>query len=252
MRKSVAVGIGVLRTVQKLAVALIATAVLAAAPSAVRAQTPAGCGGPPPDSDPHFAELVYYRCHFYDQEVAGALANARGWIDWRAAFVHNPALVLDIDETSLSNWKQMYQDKLVFIATGPCSFRPGATCSQAAWEQLAIAPALAPTHDLFYAAAADHVTVFFVTGRHESASERATTVRDLHSAGYAGWKHLYMRTKQFSDPSQSVSVFKSWARSQIAAQGYTIIANVGDQWSDLDGGYSERTFKVPNPFYYIP
>ena len=244
-----AIGINVVHCLQKLAVALIATVLVA---GAARAQTPAGCGQPPSYADPHFADMVYYRCHFYDQDVAGALANARSWVDWRAGNVHKPALVLDIDETSLSNWKQMYQDKLVFIATGPCSFRPGATCSQAAWEQLAIAPALAPTRNLFYAARADHVTVFFVTGRSERASERATTVRDLHRAGYAGWQHLYMRTKQFSDPSQSVSAFKSWARSQIAAQGYTIIANVGDQWSDLDGGYSERTFKVPNPFYYIP
>ena len=36
------------------------------------------------------------------------------------------------------------------------------------------------------------------------------------------------------------------------AQGFTIIANVGDQPSDLAGGYAERTFLVPNPFYRIP
>jgi hypothetical protein len=35
-------------------------------------------------------------------------------------------------------------------------------------------------------------------------------------------------------------------------QGYTIIANMGDQPSDLDGGLSERTFLLPNPFYRIP
>jgi len=31
--------------------------------------------------------------------------------------------------------------------------------------------------------------------------------------------------------------------------GYKIIANVGDQQSDLNGGYSERTYKLPNPIY---
>ncbi|MGB6550988.1 MAG: HAD family acid phosphatase [Xanthobacteraceae bacterium] len=30
-----------------------------------------------------------------------------------------------------------------------------------------------------------------------------------------------------------------------------MIANVGDQESDLSGGYAEKTFKLPNPFYYI-
>jgi len=41
-------------------------------------------------------------------------------------------------------------------------------------------------------------------------------------------------------------------RGKIAAQGYTIIVNVGDQQSDLDGGYAERAYKLPNPFYYLP
>jgi len=36
------------------------------------------------------------------------------------------------------------------------------------------------------------------------------------------------------------------------AKEFTIIANIGDQRSDLDGGYSERTWRVPNPFYFIP
>jgi hypothetical protein len=27
---------------------------------------------------------------------------------------------------------------------------------------------------------------------------------------------------------------------------------MGDQLSDLEGGYAERTFKLPNPFYWIP
>ena len=37
--------------------------------------------------------------------------------------------------------------------------------------------------------------------------------------------------------------------SKITADGYTIIANLGDQESDLAGGYAEKTFKLPNPFY---
>jgi HAD superfamily, subfamily IIIB (Acid phosphatase) len=58
------------------------------------------------------------------------------------------------------------------------------------------------------------------------------------------------------DPStlgQPVADFKTAARSDIDGRlGYTIIANAGDQDSDLRGGHAERTFKVPNPFYYIP
>lgn len=51
---------------------------------------------------------------------------------------------------------------------------------------------------------------------------------------------------------QPTADFKSQARQAIEADGHTIIANVGDQLSDLTGGYAERCFKVPNPFYFIP
>jgi hypothetical protein len=41
-------------------------------------------------------------------------------------------------------------------------------------------------------------------------------------------------------------------RREIIAQGFQIIANLGDQASDLAGGCAERGFKLPNPFYFIP
>jgi hypothetical protein len=45
--------------------------------------------------------------------------------------------------------------------------------------------------------------------------------------------------------------YKSAARADIESKGYTIIANVGDQFSDLAKGHAEMTFKVPDPFYFI-
>jgi hypothetical protein len=30
------------------------------------------------------------------------------------------------------------------------------------------------------------------------------------------------------------------------------VANFGDQYSDLKGGYADRTFKLPNPNYFLP
>ena len=50
----------------------------------------------------------------------------------------------------------------------------------------------------------------------------------------------------------TVIQYKSGARAKIAEEGYTIIVNAGDQASDLAGGYAERAYKLPNPFYYIP
>ena len=237
---------------------LAATVLLLAALGAARAETPAGCGPDPQKFDwtrpagldPYRLQLVYYRCAFYDGEVAGVLQEARDWVQWRASYARNPALVLDIDETSLSNWKVLYQNKFTYVAGGPCNFSKGSVCGQRAWEQSARAPAIKSTRDLFNAASREHVTVFFVTGRAENTVGRRATERNLRLAGYGGWKRLYMRTKKFDDPS--VAPFKTWARSDIEARGYTIIANVGDQWSDLMNGHSEHIFKVPNPFYFLP
>jgi acid phosphatase len=59
-----------------------------------------------------------------------------------------------------------------------------------------------------------------------------------------------MRPKDSAGP---VEDFKTAARTEIERKfNVRIIANVGDQDSDLIGGHAERTFKVPNPFYFIP
>jgi hypothetical protein len=38
----------------------------------------------------------------------------------------------------------------------------------------------------------------------------------------------------------------------IQEKGYTVVVNIGDQFSDLAGGHTERVFKLPNPYYFIP
>ena len=48
------------------------------------------------------------------------------------------------------------------------------------------------------------------------------------------------------------SDYKTSRRVDIENRGYAIIASVGDQKSDLAGGHAEMTFKIPNPFYFIP
>jgi hypothetical protein len=41
--------------------------------------------------------------------------------------------------------------------------------------------------------------------------------------------------------------------SHVAAcVGFDIVANFGDQFSDLNGGFSDKTFKMPNPNYFLP
>jgi hypothetical protein len=30
------------------------------------------------------------------------------------------------------------------------------------------------------------------------------------------------------------------------------VADFGDQYSDLKGGFADETYKIPNPMYYLP
>ncbi len=46
--------------------------------------------------------------------------------------------------------------------------------------------------------------------------------------------------------------YKSGTRAYIESLGYDIVAGFGDQFSDLLGGYVDKTFKMPNPNYYLP
>jgi acid phosphatase len=208
-------------------------------------------------------QLLQYRCTRYDAEVAAVLADAQKWVEIRAAHVAHPAIVLDIDETSLSNWTRIIKDDFAYIPNGACDLMPGDACGDIAWQQSGKAPALQPTLNLFnFAKCAampppqncTKVAVFFVTGRYQENDAQTWTEKNLSNAGYHGWDGLYMR-----DPAthgRPVSEHKIRARKDIESHGFTIIANVGDQESDLagdpTGNHAERTFKVPNPFYFIP
>ena len=67
---------------------------------------------------------------------------------------------------------------------------------------------------------------------------------------YAGYARLVMVPdgRRYA----SAADFKAPVRAGIEQEGYRIVANVGDQPSDLAGGRAERTFLLPNPFYRIP
>ena len=62
--------------------------------------------------------------------------------------------------------------------------------------------------------------------------------------------HMLQRTfpAGFIAPSHSRSLQVRGTSQKLAEAGYTIIATVGDQESDLEGGFAECRFKVPNPF----
>jgi predicted secreted acid phosphatase len=263
--------------IARLAIAMIAFVLYGCfATSPGSAQSPTGCFPVPEAVPANYSQplnldlikkhLLYYRCSQYDADIAAVLSEAQKWIALRAPQVAKPALVLDIDETSLSNWTRIYKDDYAYFANGPCNLdKSSEACGDIEWQSTEQAPAIGPTRDLYNFARCNNVAqpcqaveVFFITGRHESNQKvngktpTEWTLENLDKVGYKGLSpdHLYMRPALSSGP---VSTFKTCSRADIEKRfGVTIIANIGDQASDLIGEHAERTFKVPNPFYFIP
>lgn len=147
------------------------------------------------------------------------------------------AIVFDIDETCLSNYAHMLEYDF-----------GGNPKIYASWTLQANDPAIKPTLELYQLARKDNVAVFFVTGRPESL--RVETVENLRETGFTQWNGLILRP--VSDHSASAIPYKSGARANIEKMGYDIALNIGDQASDLANGHADQTFKLPNPFYWLP
>jgi predicted secreted acid phosphatase len=193
------------------------------------------------------AAVEYHDSGDYMRDLAYAAAPANDWLRQRAPQVSRPALVLDVDDTALTNWPVILANDFGRFPAGPCLL-PEGPCGWHAWDLRGQDAPLEPTLQVFRTARLLGMTVFFISGRPES--ERAATERNLRAAGYAGYEQAFFTPDgaQFT----SLADFKAPTRQKIAAMGYAIIANMGDQMSDLDGGFAEKTFKLPNPFYYIP
>jgi predicted secreted acid phosphatase len=182
----------------------------------------------------------------YEADVARVTAAAKAWLEERAPDARRPAIVLDVDETALSNWPAFRVNHWARILQGDCNLERG-PCNIRVWQAMGRSPALTPTLDLVRRARELGVAVFFITGRANEVRE--ATERNLRDQGFAFEQLFLLPTDRvFTSGAQ----FKAPIRQRIAAEGYTIVLTMGDQQSDLDGGYAERTFKLPNPIYFLP
>jgi acid phosphatase len=149
------------------------------------------------------------------------------------------AVVLDIDETSMSNFCEMRREDYGFLIA-----------QMNRWMMSSESAVPIPgTVELFNKARAAELEVFFITGRSDDLRE--ATAKNLELSGFHGWKGLALRT---GPQKQMATVeYKGQERQKIVDAGYRIVLNMGDQWSDLDGqARGETSVKLPNPFYYLP
>ncbi|MFJ7066824.1 HAD family acid phosphatase [Streptomyces sp. NPDC101115] len=151
------------------------------------------------------------------KDVAAVVAEARPYIEERSedADEQKQAIVLDIDNSSLET-----------------DFHPF-------WELPT--PAIPEIRQLVRDAHDRGVAVFFVTAR--PGIIYSLTDWNLKQAGYPV-NGLYVRS--LPDLFSEVSAYKTAKRAEIEAKGYTIIANIGNNTTDLVGGHAERAFKLPD------
>jgi predicted secreted acid phosphatase len=183
----------------------------------------------------------FYDSGAWNRAVVKQVKKAKAYLRKRTSARNaprKPALVLDIDETALDNYP-------CFVARGGIPYN-GAVNAQCitAYD----APAVKPVLSLFRRARDLGVRVFFITGRPEQI--RDGSLDNLRAAGYTGRYGLLMRPADYD--KESAIPAKRASRKAIQKRGFKILANVGDQQSDLKGGFSERTYKLPNPIYVTP
>jgi len=157
----------------------------------------------------------------YQADVANVVAHARGWLEQRAPTVKRPAIVLDIDETSLSNWPAYRVNGWVRIKNGRCDLKHG-PCNLRKWQKWARAPAIPSTLELAQHAERLGVAVFFIKGR--VGNQLVATERNLREQGYRFERVIPKPHGNFP----SAADFKAPARCEIEREGYTIVLAMGD------------------------
>ncbi|MFJ6718573.1 MULTISPECIES: HAD family acid phosphatase [unclassified Streptomyces] len=197
------------------AVLSLAPATAADAATGAPAQAPAAVTAWAPGGNAAILGIDYAT---WQRDVGAVMGAARPYIEQRLASSpagEKPAIVLDIDNSSL-------ETDFHWFWTNPT-------------------PAIAPVLDLTRYANARGVAVFFVTAR--PGILYSLTEHNLTSVGYPV-SGLYVR--DLPNLFSEVSAYKTAKRTEIENRGYTIIANIGNNESDLVGGHAERTFKLPD------
>jgi len=203
----------------------------------------------------------------YAQEAARVASSSGPTLFGRGIPHVSPskAIVFDVDDTTLATWNYEVFSNWAYNPTTNAQFVNGQ-----------LFPAVPGMVDLTWAAARAGYSIFWITGR--PATQEAATLGNLThdgvgvDAGYPAPTTLndgedglftkpavadypdYLKAACAGDPNGSctTSHYKTATRAHIESLGYDIVANFGDQFSDLVGGYADHTYKMPNPNYFLP
>jgi hypothetical protein len=193
----------------------------------------------------------------YAHETEGIATGAGGYLARQAHKKHDgqKAILFDIDDTTLNTYSYEIYSNFVYNPTTNGFFVNAGSAD--------VFPAVPGMVDLEQKALSEGYTVFFLTGRPKNATtdQKPATLANLRDAGYdVVDDQVYLKDASGATqpwlsscaPTCTTTQYKSLTREHIESLGYDIVANFGDQFSDLNGGFADRTFKMPNPMYFLP
>ena len=136
--------------------------------------------------------------------------------------------MLDVDDTTLTAWNYELYSNWDFNPVTNASF-VGLTGSTFTGNMFPATPGMLHlvdrAKDLGYA-------VFWITGRGDS--QHAATIANLVDDSAAGFADIGTVTLSGKTVPES---------AYIESQGYEVVADLGDQFSDLLGGHADKTFR---------
>ncbi len=169
----------------------------------------------------------------------------------------NLAVVFDADDTTL--WTYDMED-------GAMHFNFDPKVQNDEWVIPGKFPATPGMVDFVNEVQSRGYDVYGITGRGESQEQ--ATLDNLTKVGYDEFDADNFFTKPATipayldchssvdpndDPAKCTTVeYKAGTRAHIESTGETIVLNIGDQYSDLQGGHALNNVKLPNPTYYLP
>jgi acid phosphatase len=181
------------------------------------------------------AVQAYYESGGFDRECAKIIDDAVGQIE-KIKLTGKSAVVFDIDETALSNYEYTKEIGFGYIYK-----------LWNEWQQKGIAPAIKGTKRFYDYLISKNIHVIFVSGRYTEVAE--ATKRNLFEQGYVKYDTLILRSD--NEHKIPATEWKEAKREVLVSKGYNIIACIGDQWSDLDGGNTGIKIKLPSYLYLI-
>jgi hypothetical protein len=219
-----------------------------------------------PGTDPQAANPTYIHTFdpdgAYAHEVEAIAAKAGKTLATHHKRTADKAILFDVDDTTLNTYSYEIFSNFVYNPATNANF------VMAADPQ--VFPAVPGMVGLEKKAEAHGYDVYFLTGR--PLAQASATVANLRAAGYdVNPEHLFTKDATAksepwlascivpdpANPGQtkfgcSTIQYKSMTREHIESLGVDIVANFGDQFSDLKGGFADSIYKIPNPMYYLP